>query len=108
MLFAARWVQLEVIILSEVSQKGETNTIRYHFFVESKVLHKCTYPQNKKTTDIENSYGYHGGRVGRGMEWELGIIGRANNKVLLNSTGNYSQYPVINHNGKEYKTCPYV
>ena len=43
-----------------------------------------------------------------GMEWELGIIGRANNKVLLNSTGNYSQYPVINHNGKEYKTCPYV
>ena len=23
-----------------------------------------------------------------GMEWELGIIGRANNKVLLNSTGN--------------------
>ena len=26
-----------------------------------------------------------------------------NNKVLLQSTGNYTQYPVINHNGKEYK-----
>ena len=25
-----------------------------------------------------------------------------NNKVLLYSTGNYIQYPVINHNGKEY------
>ena len=25
-----------------------------------------------------------------------------NNKVLLHSTGNYIQYPVINHNGKEY------
>ena len=25
-----------------------------------------------------------------------------NNKVLLCSTGNYIQYPVINHNGKEY------
>ena len=25
------------------------------------------------------------------------------NKVLLYSTGNYSQYPVINHNGKDFK-----
>ena len=24
--------------------------------------------------------------------------------VLLYSTGNYSRYPVINHNGKEHKT----
>ena len=26
-----------------------------------------------------------------------------NNKVWLYSTGNYIQYPVINHNGKEYE-----
>ena len=26
-----------------------------------------------------------------------------NNKVLLYTTGNYIQYPEINHNGKEYK-----
>ena len=25
-----------------------------------------------------------------------------NNKVLLYSTGNYNQYPMINYNGKEY------
>ena len=25
------------------------------------------------------------------------------NKVLLYSTGNYSHYPVINNNGKEYE-----
>ena len=25
-----------------------------------------------------------------------------NNKVLLYNKGNYIQYPVINHNGKEY------
>ena len=25
------------------------------------------------------------------------------NKVLLYNTGNYIQYPVINHNGKEYE-----
>ena len=36
------------------------------------------------------------------MEW-------INNKVLLYSTGNYIQYLVINHNGKEYKKeCIYV
>ena len=30
------------------------------------------------------------------MEW-------INNKVLLYSTGNYIQYPVLNHSGKERK-----
>ena len=31
------------------------------------------------------------------------------NKVLLHSTGHYVQYPVINHNGKEYeKECIYI
>ena len=30
-------------------------------------------------------------------------IGWINNKVLLYSTENYIQYPVINHNGKEYE-----
>ena len=45
---------------------------------------------------------------GGGMEWEVGVS-RCKlsyiewiNKVLLYSTGNYIQYPVINHNGKEY------
>ena len=47
---------------------------------------------------------------GRGMVWEFGMsrcklvyIGWINNKVLLYSTGNYIQHPVINHNGKEYE-----
>ena len=42
------------------------------------------------------------------VDWEFGIsrckllyIEWINNKVLLYSTGNYIQYPVINHNGKE-------
>ena len=46
---------------------------------------------------------------GVGMEWEFGVsrcklsyIEWINNKVLLYSTGNYIQYPVINHNGKDY------
>ena len=35
MLFAATRMDLEIIILSEV--KSETNTIRYHVYVESKL-----------------------------------------------------------------------
>ena len=43
------------------------------------------------------------------MDWEFGV-GRCkpsylewiNNKVLMYSTGNYIQYPVIHHNRKEY------
>ena len=32
-----------------------------------------------------------------------------NNKILLYSTGNYIQYPEINHNGREYeKECMYI
>ena len=45
-----------------------------------------------------------------GMEWEVGVSRckllyreSINTKVLLYSTGNYIQYPVINHSGKEYE-----
>ena len=44
-----------------------------------------------------------------GKDWEFAVsrckllyTGWINNKVLLYSTGNYIQHPVINRNGKEY------
>ena len=48
---------------------------------------------------------------GRGTEWEFGVSKCKllhlewiiNNEVLLYSTGNYIQCPVINHDGKEYE-----
>ena len=58
----------------------------------------------------EQTCGCQGARgVVGGMDWESGIsrcklLRREQiNKVLLYSTGKYTQYPVINHNGKEYE-----
>ena len=39
MSFTATWMNLEIIILSEVIQK-KTNTIWYHLHVESKIHHE--------------------------------------------------------------------
>ena len=54
----------------------------------------------------EKTCSCQGGR----KDWEFGTstckpvyTGWMNNKVLLYSTGNYIQYPVIKHNGKEYE-----
>ena len=52
-----------------------------------------------------------------GMEWKVEVsrcklldIEWISTKILLYSTGNYIQYPVINHNGKEYRKreCIYL
>ena len=67
--------------------------------------------------DIENRLVVATGQRGGGrMDWEFGSSRYKllpteciNKKVLLYSTGNYIQYPGINHNGKEYKKeCIYV
>ena len=63
--------------------------------------------RNSLTTDL----GWPRGRESwGGMEWESGIsrckllyIEWINNIVLLGNIGNYIQYPVINHHGKEYE-----
>ena len=63
---AAKWVDLDMIILSEVSQR-KTNNIRYHLCVESKKKkwYKWTYSQKRnKLTDYKNqTYGYQRGKV---------------------------------------------
>ena len=64
----------------------------------------------------EQTCGCQGEGGGGGMDWEFGVsrckllyIEWINNKVLLYSTGNYIQYPMIKHNGKEYdKECIYM
>ena len=53
--------------------------------------------------------------TGRGKDSEFGVsrcklshTGWINNKVLLYSTGNYIQYPVINYSGEEYEKTIYI
>ena len=50
-----------------------------------------------------------GGQGRRRKDWDFGMsrykllcTGWISNKVSLYSTGSSTQYPVINHNGKEY------
>ena len=76
--------------------------------LEILVLRRSLFiPGNKiriSFTDIENRLVVIKGEGG--MEWEFGIsrcklvyIEWINSKVLLCCTGNYIQYPMINHNG---------
>ena len=60
--FATTWMDLEIIILSEVCQK-KTN-IMILLYVEPKKWYKCTYLQNRsRLTDRKQIYGYQKGNV---------------------------------------------
>ena len=62
--FAAIRMDLEIVILSEVSQRKK-NIIWYRLYVEFKKRHKWTYLQNrKKLTDTENKF-----RITKGERW---------------------------------------
>ena len=63
-----------------------------------------THRHREQTCSCQGKWG------GEGMDWELEIsrhklfyIEWINNKVLLYRTGSCIQYPVMNHNGKEYE-----
>ena len=38
--FAATWMGLEAVLLSEISEKEKDKYHMYHFYVESKIWHK--------------------------------------------------------------------
>ena len=69
--------------------------------------------EKDKYNMVSLTISYHRNRLtdiqSRLVEWEVGVSGckllyiHWVNKVLLYSTGNYIQYPVINHNRKNMK-----
>lgn len=105
--FATIWMELETIILSEVSQ---TEKHKYHMVsltcgvshmtqMNLSVKWKQTHRHRELTCGHQE-----GGEVG---EFEvsrskLAHIEWIHTKVPLDSTENYIQYFEINHNGKEY------
>ena len=78
----------------------------YHLYVESKVWHTRPYLWNRnKLTDTENRLVVtKGDEGGGGMHWvrinrgKLSCISWIDNKVLLYSTGESIQYPMIKKN----------
>ena len=70
--FAATWMDLEIVILNEISQ-SKTNIIWYHVYVESEKGYKWTYLQNRnRVADVENKLMVTGGK-GWGINWKIGI-----------------------------------
>ena len=72
---------------------------------------KQTHRHREQTCGCQGGEGW--GKDGVGVwDWQMQTIlyiGWISNKILLYSTGNYIQYPVRSHNGKEYeKECIYV
>ena len=115
MSFAASWMDLEIITLSEVSQKD-----KYHMIITYMWNLKCDtigHLWNRNTLiDMENRLVVAKGKAAGGrVDWEFGIsrykllyIKWINNTVLLYSTGNFIQYSLMNHDGKEYLKRMYV
>ena len=94
--FPATWMELETLILSEVSQKKKDE---YHMvshiwnliFGTNELFHR------KETHGLgEQTCGCQERRGGSGMDWELGVnrfrllpLEWISNEILLCSTGNY-------------------
>ena len=63
--FAAMWMDLEGIMLSEISQR-KTNTVWYHLYVESKKYNRLVNITKKRQTHRYRAQtsGYQGGGEG--------------------------------------------
>ena len=61
--FAATWLNLEMITLSEISQTEKDNIMSYHLYVDCKIGHKGTYLWSRnRIMDTEHTGGCQGGR----------------------------------------------
>ena len=106
---AATWMDLETIILRKSERERQT---------PCDITHTCNLKYNKNQHIIETKkdsqiqitdlqlprVAVGEGRIGRlGLAEANLYTGWINDKVLLYSTGNYIQNPVITHDEKEYQ-----
>ena len=75
--------------------KYDTNELIYETKRDSHIENKVMVTKGER--DQRDKVGVPG--ISR---YKLLYIKQINNKLLLYSTGNYIQYPLINHSGKEY------
>ena len=67
--FAATWMDLEILILSEVRQTEKDKYRMISFICVIKKMVQMTYLQNRnRVTDVENKLMVTGGKVGWGGE----------------------------------------
>ena len=97
------WMGLEIIILSDVSQKEQDK----YSHVESKIRHKWPHLQNR-LRDREDTEGRWGRRAGEGRTRALGWADATARLSVEVTTWcclhrELQQYHAINHDGKEEK-----
>ena len=98
---AATWTDWETVILSKIRQKEKENTIWHHSRVKSKIQMNTSTKQKQTHRHREPTCGcqWEGRALSFGISRsKLFYGGGINNKVLLYSTVNYMQYPIISHN----------
>jgi len=106
--FATTWMQPEILTLNEMSERerripyGITYTWNLKYDTNAHI-YKTKRESRTQRTDRWLPRGW--GRDGVGgwlSRHKLLYIQWISSKVLLDSTESYIQYPMINHNGKEY------
>ena len=75
MSFAAKWMDLEIIMLGEINQKEEDNSIQYHLYVKSKNRKTQTHPYREHIGGCQQS----------GLIVEVGEMGEWDQKVKENN-----------------------
>ena len=108
--FSATWMDLEIITLSEASQKekGKYHMISLICGIYNMTQMNLSTKQKQSHRLREQIYGYQGEGLRGGIDWEFGIdmytllyLKYITNRDLLYSTGNSTQYSIITYMGKE-------
>ena len=110
--FSATWMELETLILSEVTQKEKD---KYHMISHIWNLiysTKETFHRKENHGLGEQTFGCQGGAGGSGMDWEFGVNRCGllpsewiSNETLLCSTGNHVQSLIMEHDNVRKRMC---